>query len=262
VFTRTADVFRAAGATPVALFSAHTPELDGPGPPGSATSSPNLSIWTPRSVRAERCSAPDPVEQPLALDSPRGSPVTSLMDGNRMAQPGETETITVNLGPVYLGQIDLLVQEGFYSNRTDFIRTTIRAQLATHGEAVGHTVARKTLALGVHHYTRRDLEAVRADGQRLRISVLGLASIAEDVSRVGSGRSTGEKRSRAGADPPPPRAPPGAPAAPGWPAVAPKSPRTPVRHRTGPSRPSPAQRASVGPLCARPVRGRRRARGR
>lgn len=94
----------------------------------------------------------------------------------------ETEKITINLGPVDLGQIDLLVAEAFYSNRTDFIRTAIRNQLATHAETVKQTVARKTLVLGLQHYTRQDLEAIRAAGQRVRINVLGLASIAEDVS--------------------------------------------------------------------------------
>jgi Arc/MetJ-type ribon-helix-helix transcriptional regulator len=94
----------------------------------------------------------------------------------------ETEKITINLGPVDLGQIDLLVREGFYSNRTDFIRTAIRNQLATHAEAVRQSVARQTLVLGVQHFSRRDLEAVRDAGERLRIEVLGLASIAEDVS--------------------------------------------------------------------------------
>jgi Arc/MetJ-type ribon-helix-helix transcriptional regulator len=94
----------------------------------------------------------------------------------------ETEKITINLGPVDLGQIDLLVREGFYSNRTDFIRTAIRNQLATHGEAVRQTVAQQTLVLGVQHFSRRDLEAVRDAGERLRIEVLGLASIADDVS--------------------------------------------------------------------------------
>lgn len=99
-----------------------------------------------------------------------------------MAEPEKTEKITINLGLVDLGQIDLLVQEGFYSNRTDFIRTAIRNQLATHAEVVKRTVARKTLVLGVQHYTRRDLEAVRAAGEKLQINVLGLASIAQDVS--------------------------------------------------------------------------------
>jgi len=93
-----------------------------------------------------------------------------------------TEKITINLGVVDLGQIDLLVQEGFYSNRTDLIRTAIRNQLATHAEVVRETVARKTFVLGLQHYTRRDLEAVQTAGQKLRIQVLGLASIAEDVS--------------------------------------------------------------------------------
>lgn len=99
-----------------------------------------------------------------------------------MAKIGETEKITINLGPVDLGQIDLLVEEGFYSNRTDFIRTAIRNQLAQHAEAVRSSAARKTLALGVQHYTRHDLEAIRAAGHRLQINVLGLATIAEDVS--------------------------------------------------------------------------------
>lgn len=99
-----------------------------------------------------------------------------------MAELEKTEKITINLGPVDLGQIDLLVQEGFYSNRTDFIRMAIRTQLATHAEVVKRTVARKTLVLGVQHYTRRDLEAVRAAGHTVQINVLGLASIAEDVS--------------------------------------------------------------------------------
>jgi Arc/MetJ-type ribon-helix-helix transcriptional regulator len=99
-----------------------------------------------------------------------------------MTQLEKTEKITINLGLVDLGQIDLLVQEGFYSNRTDFIRTATRNQLAVHQEEVKRTVARKTLVLGVQHYTRSDLEAVRAAGEKLQINVLGLASIADDVS--------------------------------------------------------------------------------
>src|ERR671927_1864500 len=94
----------------------------------------------------------------------------------------ELEKITINLGLVDLGQIDLLVQEGFYANRTDFIRTAIRMQLTGHAEVVKRTVARKTLVLGMQHYTRRDLEAVRAAGETLQINVLGLVTIAEDVS--------------------------------------------------------------------------------
>ena len=94
----------------------------------------------------------------------------------------ELEKITINMGPVGLGQIDLLVREGFYQNRTDFIRTAIRNQLNTHAEAVRQTVVRKDLVLGLQHYARKDLEAVRAAGETLEIKVLGLASIADDVS--------------------------------------------------------------------------------
>jgi Arc/MetJ-type ribon-helix-helix transcriptional regulator len=99
-----------------------------------------------------------------------------------MAEAEKTEKITINLGLVDLGQIDLLVQEGFYSNRTDFIRTAVRNQLAVHAEVVKRTVARRTLVLGVQYYSRHDLEAVRAAGEMLQINVLGLASIADDVS--------------------------------------------------------------------------------
>jgi Arc/MetJ-type ribon-helix-helix transcriptional regulator len=94
----------------------------------------------------------------------------------------DSEKITINLGYVDLGHIDLMVQEGFYSNRTDFIRTAIRNQLERHAEVVRRSIERKTLDLGLRHYSREDLEAARAAGQVLRINVLGLASIAPDVT--------------------------------------------------------------------------------
>jgi Arc/MetJ-type ribon-helix-helix transcriptional regulator len=99
-----------------------------------------------------------------------------------MTELEKTEKITINLGLVDLGQIDLLVQQGFYTNRTDFVRTAIRNQLTTHTDVVKRMVARKTLVLGMQLYTRYDLEAVRTAGEKLHISVLGLVSIAEDVS--------------------------------------------------------------------------------
>ncbi|KLK89906.1 CopG family transcriptional regulator [Microvirga vignae] len=94
----------------------------------------------------------------------------------------DSEKITINLGYVDLGHIDLLVQEGFYSNRTDFIRTAIRNQLDRHNDAVTKSVARHQLDLGLRHYSRQDLEAVQAAGEVLHIQVLGLASIADDVT--------------------------------------------------------------------------------
>jgi Arc/MetJ-type ribon-helix-helix transcriptional regulator len=94
----------------------------------------------------------------------------------------KTEKITINVGLVDLGQIDLLVGEGFYANRTDFIRSAIRSQLASRAAAVEQTVARRTLVLGTQHFTRAELEKVRRDGQTVQIRVLGLATIADDVS--------------------------------------------------------------------------------
>src|SRR3954452_16520805 len=97
-------------------------------------------------------------------------------------KPGDTEKITINLGCIDLGHIDLLVQEGFYSNRTDFIGTAIRNQIERHAETTKQTVARKSVELGLRHYSRDDLEAAQTAGQTLHIRVLGLASIAQDVT--------------------------------------------------------------------------------
>jgi Arc/MetJ-type ribon-helix-helix transcriptional regulator len=94
----------------------------------------------------------------------------------------DTEKITVNLGYVDLGHIDLMVREGFYSNRTDFIRTSIRNQLERHADVVKQSTVRHSLDLGLRHYSRADLEAAQRAGQMLQINVLGLATIASDVT--------------------------------------------------------------------------------
>src|SRR5438067_11064848 len=95
---------------------------------------------------------------------------------------GDSEKITINLGYVDLGHIDLLVRDGFYSNRTDFIRTAIRNQIERHADVAKESRVRKSLDLGLRHYTRDDLEAARTAGQMLHIHVLGLVSIATDVT--------------------------------------------------------------------------------
>ena len=106
----------------------------------------------------------------------------TLPSKSASAKLADSEKITINLGFVDLGQIDLLVAEGFYGNRTDLIRTAIRNQLAQHADAVKQAVARKTLVLGLQHFSAADLRALKASRQKLRIRVLGLASIAHDVS--------------------------------------------------------------------------------
>ena len=108
------------------------------------------------------------------------------MVDNKLADPrariGETEKITINLGVVDLGQVDLLVQEGFYSNRSDLIRTAVRNLLTTHADTLRQTVARRMLMLGLQHLNRTDLERAVVNGQRLNIQVVGLARIADDVT--------------------------------------------------------------------------------
>jgi Arc/MetJ-type ribon-helix-helix transcriptional regulator len=93
----------------------------------------------------------------------------------------ESEKITINVGFVDLGHIDLLVEEGFYSNRTDFIRTAIRNQVLTHSDVLKNSVARRSMVLGLQRFTRQDLEKVLASGEQLHIQVLGLATIDDDV---------------------------------------------------------------------------------
>jgi Arc/MetJ-type ribon-helix-helix transcriptional regulator len=127
------------------------------------------------------------------LKSARNHPYTIHADDDWMVfmadnvhqlrpKPADTEKITINLGYVDLGHVDLMVQEGFYSNRTDFIRTAIRNQLERHAEVVKQSTARKSLDLGLRNYSREDLEAARRAGEMLHINVLGLASIAQDVT--------------------------------------------------------------------------------
>ncbi|MBC7994286.1 MAG: CopG family transcriptional regulator [Rhizobacter sp.] len=95
---------------------------------------------------------------------------------------GETEKMTVNVGVVDLGHVDLLVQEGFYSNRSDLIRTALRNQLALHADTLKQTLARRTLMVGLQHYSRADLERTVTAGERLQVQVVGLARIADDVT--------------------------------------------------------------------------------
>ena len=99
-----------------------------------------------------------------------------------MPEVEKSEKITINIGPVDLGQIDLLVDEGFYANRTDFIRTAIRRQLESRAGAVDDTVTRRALTLGTQHLSRTDLEQLRDAGQTIDLRVLGLATVADDVS--------------------------------------------------------------------------------
>jgi Arc/MetJ-type ribon-helix-helix transcriptional regulator len=105
-----------------------------------------------------------------------------MVEGGWMAELDKSEKITINVGLVDLGEIDLLVDEGFYANRTDFIRTAIRRQLESRAAAVNETVARRTLTLGMQHFSRRDLEELRDAGRTVELRVLGLATVAEDVT--------------------------------------------------------------------------------
>lgn len=106
-----------------------------------------------------------------------------MADGHELRPKSpDSEKVTVNLGFVDLGRIDLMVRDGFYANRADFIRTAVRNQLDRQEDAVRQSVARRQLHLGMAHYTKRDLEAARDAGTLLHIQVLGLASIAYDVT--------------------------------------------------------------------------------
>lgn len=107
-----------------------------------------------------------------------------MADNVRELRPksSDAEKITINLGYVDLGQVDLMVQEGFYSNRTDFIRTAIRNQLECHADVVKQSTVRNMLDLGLRKYSRMDLEAVQRAGEMLHINVLGLATIDQDVT--------------------------------------------------------------------------------
>ena len=107
---------------------------------------------------------------------------TKAIEVSAKLKSSDSEKITINLGFVDLGQIDLLVSEGFYGNRTDLIRTAIRNQLGTHSDVLKQVVARKMLVLGLQHFSEKDLRIVQNANEMLEIRVLGLATIADDVS--------------------------------------------------------------------------------
>ena len=112
----------------------------------------------------------------------RSADTQRLTANSSVGKPVDSEKITINLGHVDLGQVDLLVSEGFYGNRTDFIRTAIRNQLTQHGDVLKQMVARKMLVLGLQHISRQDLQTLQQSRQKLTLRIVGLASIAADVS--------------------------------------------------------------------------------
>ena len=141
-------------------------------------------VWGCRHVRGPDGASPCPLQQRPTYIHTDGIGMVYGWQNNVQElrpKPGDFEKVTINLGYVDLGQIDLMVHEGFYSNRTDFIRTAIRNQLDRHADVVKQSVARNTLDLGLRHYTREDLETVRASRRTLHLHVLGLLSIAADV---------------------------------------------------------------------------------
>ncbi|MCL6443001.1 MAG: CopG family transcriptional regulator [Alicyclobacillus sp.] len=94
----------------------------------------------------------------------------------------DLEKVTVNLGVVDLGQIDLLIEQGFYSNRTDFIKTAVRNQLVVHGDQVRETITKRQFSMGITHYGRRELERALSDGKRLNLKVIGMLVLGDDIS--------------------------------------------------------------------------------
>lgn len=123
-----------------------------------------------------------PTTRPKPDARPDAAPAPAPISAERAVKSSDSEKITINLGHVDLGQVDLLVGEGFYSNRTDFIRTAIRNQLTHHGDTLKQVVARKQLVLGVHHISRGDLQALQQVRQTLTLRVVGLATIGTDVT--------------------------------------------------------------------------------
>ena len=93
----------------------------------------------------------------------------------------ESEKITINMNVVDLGKVDMLVQEGVYSNRTDFIRTAIRNLLDKHSFEIQQTVTRNSYVIGALMYNRADLEKIKSKNERLNLKIIGLLSLDKDI---------------------------------------------------------------------------------
>jgi Arc/MetJ-type ribon-helix-helix transcriptional regulator len=93
----------------------------------------------------------------------------------------DTEKITINMSVVDLGKIDLLVDQGHFSSRSDLIRTAIREKLAEYDDVLKEEVSRRDIGVGVNLITRKDLERVRNAGIRREYIVVGLLTMAKDI---------------------------------------------------------------------------------
>ncbi|HCK65265.1 MAG TPA: CopG family transcriptional regulator [Anaerolineae bacterium] len=94
----------------------------------------------------------------------------------------DTEKITINMNAVELGKVDLLVEEGHYSNRTDFIRSAIRSQLEKHAVEVQQSVVRSSYVVGAVYLNREDLEKYKARKEKVKVNVVGICTLASDIS--------------------------------------------------------------------------------
>lgn len=96
-----------------------------------------------------------------------------------------TEKITINVNTSDLGKIDLLIHEGYYSNRTDFIKSAIKSQVNKHDDEINMILSskkKKDWFVGVYVLTEDELQALKRYGRKKAIRGMGLLIVDKDVS--------------------------------------------------------------------------------
>ena len=146
-----------------------------------ATSSPAAERDAAKAAAPRRGRAAAVASPTRAPDATRADGHETVEDVSPRGRVAETEKITINLGAVDLGSIDLLVGEGFFSNRSDLIRTAVRNLLAAHRDIINGAVLRQDRTLGLRRITRAELEGLQQAGKRIRIGVVGLVVVDNDV---------------------------------------------------------------------------------
>jgi Arc/MetJ-type ribon-helix-helix transcriptional regulator len=100
-----------------------------------------------------------------------------------------TEKITININTIDLGHIDLLVNEGYYATRTEFIKTAVKKQLDRHEEDTKKLIEQKAkhgdyeLSIGVGGFTKSELERIiQKKEAKIKMIFIGLFITPKDVT--------------------------------------------------------------------------------
>ena len=103
-----------------------------------------------------------------------------------MANENFSEKVSVNINTSTLSSIDLLIDHGYYSNRSDFINQALREGIQKHQKTLDRIIDAKTEAngespnqwfIGVYGLEKREIDAAKSRGITMEIKGYGVLVI-------------------------------------------------------------------------------------